>query len=590
MKYSDFFISELVRAGYTTCFSVGGGNIMHLAESASTRLKLIPVVHEVVAVMAAEAFNATSSNGEKAFALVTAGPGLTNCITGMAGAYLEAREVLVVGGQVKTEDLSDGSIRQMGIQEIDGVRLVSSVCVKSERMTAAWSSWEIQEFLHLGTYERPGPIFLEVPIDIQGSTATKFEASAKNTALLDRLVNKPIEEFSQFESMLRNSDRPVLLIGGGISFAVARSLQAKLANSGIPVMTTWNGADRVDNFSVNYMGRPNTWGQRYSNILIQQSDLVIAVGTRLGLQQTGFNWMHFAPAAKIVQVEIDKAELNKARPKKELKILWDGNLALEEILETVFENRNESWVAWLEFCQSVKALLPTSEQVNNRFDGYWNPYDFFSLISTKLRDGDRLIPSSSGSSFTVSYQASKIAMGVRMLSSKSLASMGHGLGMALGAALTSSGTTVLVEGDGGFAQNLQDLGTLSRTGRPVKIFIWDNDGYGSIRTTQKTYFDGHYVGCDTDTGLILPNWEYIGKAFDIPITTLEVDQDVSEILHRKGTEIFIVKIHPDQTFFPKISSRVLADGSMESNPLHLMSPPLEEATFEKVWLDYSVGN
>lgn len=562
---------------------------MHLAESASTRLTLIPVVHEVVAVMAAEAFNATSSNGEKAFALVTAGPGLTNCITGIAGAYLEAREVLVVGGQVKTEDLSDGTIRQLGIQEIDGVKLVSSVCTQSERMDSPWSSSEIEKFLHLEPLTRPGPLFIEVPIDIQGSSVTKFEASSKDMSLQDTVVTKPAKEFSEVETLLRHSDRPVLLIGGGVSFDVARSLQTKLANSGIPVMTTWNGADRVDNFAENYMGRPNTWGQRYSNILIQQSDLVIAIGTRLGLQQTGFNWKQFAPTAKIVQIEIDEGELNKARPKKELAILWDANLALDEILEAASKIRKQTWESWLEFCQKVKNLLPISEDVNNKFDGFWNPYDFFLLISSKLKDGDRLIPSSSGSSFTVGYQASTIKMGVRMLSSKSLASMGHGLGMALGVALTSTGTTVLVEGDGGFAQNLQDLGTLSRIGKPIKIFIWDNDGYGSIRTTQKTYFDGHYVGCDTETGLNLPRWEDIANAFDVPITTLEVDQDVSEILQRKGTEIFLVKIHPDQTFFPKISSRVLPDGSMESNPLHLMSPHLDQDTFEKVWIDYSAG-
>jgi acetolactate synthase-1/2/3 large subunit len=536
--------------------------------------------------MAAEAFNATSSNGEKAFALVTAGPGLTNCITGIAGAYLEAREVLVVGGQVKTEDLSDGTIRQLGIQEIDGVKLVSSVCIKSERMTSAWNSLKIEEFLHLEPYTRPGPLFLEIPIDIQGSTVTTVEASSKESVLQNVVVRKPNKEIIEVENLLNDSDRPVLLIGGGVSFDVGRSLQSKLANSGIPVMTTWNGADRVDNFADNYMGRPNTWGQRYSNILIQQSDLVIAIGTRLGLQQTGFNWKQFAPAAKIVQIEIDEGELKKSRPKKELAILWDANLALDEILEAASKIRKQNWDSWLEFCRKVKNLLPISEDTNNRFDGFWNPYDFFSLISSKLRDGDRLIPSSSGSSFTVGYQASRITMGVRMLSSKSLASMGHGLGMALGVAITSSGTTVLVEGDGGFAQNLQDLGTLSKTGKPVKIFIWDNDGYGSIRTTQKTYFDGHYVGCDTETGLNLPSWEDIAKAFDVPISNLEVGQDFSEILQRKGTEIFIVKIHPEQTFFPKISSRVLPDGSMESNPLHLMSPALEQGTFEKVWVDH----
>lgn len=590
MKYSDFLISELVKAGYTTCFSVGGGNIMHLSESASSRLNVVPVVHEVTGVMAAEAFTATAPKGEKAFALVTAGPGLTNAITGIAAAFLEARSVLVVGGQVKTEDLSDSSIRQLGIQEINGVKLVSSICVKSERMISPWNSSRIQDFLSIDTNSRPGPLFLEVPIDVQASTARSNQEDSSSSRLITESAVKPISELAELENLLSTSQRPILLIGGGVSFETARSLESKIANCGVPVMTTWNGADRVNNYSENYMGRPNTWGQRYSNILIQQSDLVIAIGTRLGLQQTGFNWRQFAPHAKVVQVEIDQGELSKVRPLKALSIRWDGNLALPEILKILIVHARRSWVEWVNFCQKVKGLLPLSETANANFEGYWNPYDFFSQISSHLEDGDSLIPSSSGSSFTVAYQASKIAMGVRMLSSKSLASMGHGLGTALGVALASEGTTVLVEGDGGFAQNLQDLGTLANLGKTVKIFIWDNGGYASIRATQRSYFNGHYVGCDSETGLVLPKWEHIAKAFDIPISTLDTPQDLSKIFQRIGTEIFIVKIHPDQTYFPKITSRVLSDGSMESNPLHLMSPDLDAVVFEKVWQNRLVSD
>ena len=583
MKYSDFVIGELAKFGYTTCFSVGGGNIMHLAESASTRISLIPVVHEVSAVMAAEAFNATSPAGEKAFALVTAGPGLTNAITGIAAAFLEAREVLVIGGQVKTEDLSDGTIRQLGIQEINGVKLVDSICVKSERMLRPWSASELSEFLHLDTYSRPGPIFLEVPIDVQGRNFEILDLDANHfpTYAIER--EKPVSKVKELEKLLSESERPVLLIGGGVSFEVANSLRDELANCGVPIMTTWNGADRVDNFGNNYMGRPNTWGQRYSNVLIQQSDLLISVGTRLGLQQTGFNWREFASEAKVVQIEIDEGELNKERPHKELSILWDANLALHEVLTILSPFGDSKWLSWMSFCREVKDMLPLSEKSNSNFEGFWNPYDFFALISANLKNGDRLIPSSSGSSFTVGYQASKTRLGVRMLSSKSLASMGNGLGTAIGAALTTDGTTVLVEGDGGFAQNLQDLGTLRNLGKSVKVFLWDNGGYGSIRTTQKSYFNGHYVGCDANTGLVLPNWEHIAAAFNLPISHLNKEDDIAEILERSGVEIFIVKIHPDQTFFPKITSRVLSDGSMESNPLHLMSPELDSETFDKVW-------
>jgi acetolactate synthase-1/2/3 large subunit len=557
---------------------------MHLAESASTRISLVPVVHEVSAVMAAEAFNATSPVREKAFALVTAGPGLTNAITGIAAAFLEAREVLVIGGQVKTEDLSDGTIRQLGIQEINGVELVDSICAKSERMLKPWGPSELRQFLHLDTYSRPGPLFLEVPIDVQGRNIEILDFDANELPSCDIEREKPVSKMNELEVLLSKSERPVLLIGGGVSFEVASSMKDALAGCGVAIMTTWNGADRVDNFGDNYMGRPNTWGQRYSNVLIQQSDLLIAVGTRLGLQQTGFNWREFASKAKIVQIEIDEGELTKERPRKDLSIIWDANVALHEVLTLISLADDSKWVPWLRFCREVRDMLPLSEKSNSNFEGCWNPYDFFGLISANLKSGDRLIPSSSGSSFTVGYQASKIGLGVRMLSSKSLASMGNGLGTAIGAALTSDGTTVLVEGDGGFAQNLQDLGTLRNLGKSVKIFLWDNGGYGSIRTTQKSYFNGHYVGCDANTGLVLPNWEHIAASFDIPISQLEKDDDMKEVLERGGVEIFLVKIHPDQTFFPKITSRVLSDGSMESNPLHLMSPELDSETFEKVWV------
>lgn len=560
---------------------------MHLAESASLKLKIIPVVHEVIAVMAAEAFNATSQTGEKSFALVTAGPGISNSVTGIAGAFLEAREVLVIGGQVKVADLSDGSVRQMGIQEIDGISLTSSICIKSSRMKSPWGSNELRDFVTLDPKARPGPIFLEIPIDVQGA-----EFSMDHDPLApERVVSGSNEaqpgKFLEASGMMKNSMRPILLIGGGVSYEDSRKIAGELSAANIPIMTTWNGADRVDNFLPHYMGRPNTWGQRYSNMLIQQSDLVIAIGTRLGLQQTGFNWEAFAPTAKIIQVDIDEGELAKSRPNKALTIQCDGGQALVEFLARGRLINSTDWSDWSKFCQEVKAELPLSEDCNLNFPGFWNPYEFFTRVSRELSDGDRLIPSSSGSSFTVGYQAAMLRPGVRMLSSKSLASMGNGLGTALGAALTSSGTTVLVEGDGGFAQNMQDLGTLARVGHNVKIFIWDNGGYGSIRTTQKSYFDGHYVGCDAETGLHLPNWEQIARAFSIPFCNLEPDEDLGEIISRGGVEMFRIRIHPDQTFYPKITSRVLSDGGMESNPLHLMYPPLRDQTFAKVWKNWN---
>jgi acetolactate synthase-1/2/3 large subunit len=574
LKYSDYLASTLVSLGYTKCFSVGGGNIMHLVESLSKSMAVIPVLHEHTACIAAEHFNELTTN-EKALVLVTTGPGLTNCVTSIASCYLESRELLVIGGQVKSSDLSRDGQRQIGIQELQGTEIVAPISKKSIRITHPLNDNEFNEIASQSWTGRKGPVFIEIPLDVQAAEVAFSESKFHPRENHRKLATA--SDVGAVGELISNSSRPVILLGGGLNYSTAVELASSLEKLDVPIMTSWNGADRFDHHSSSFFGRPNTWGQRYSNVIVQQADLLVSIGARLGLQQTGFNWQEFAPLAKIVQVDIDPLELSKGRPNIYLPINADAGDFLERLIAYLYElkfNNRQEINSWNEFCLQVKALLPTSEETNSEHDGFWNPYDFYIELSDSLSETDVLLPCSSGSSFTSAYQAIQIRLGTRVVSSKSLASMGYGLGAAVGAAYVEGKRPVLVEGDGGFAQNLQDIGTLFKAQPLSKIFIWSNGGYASIRKTQQTYFGGHYVGCDLETGLVLPDWVKLFDSFGVRCQILRPGESIGDAL-LSDTQAFVVPIHPDQTYFPKIASRVVLDGRMQSEPIHSMHPPLD---------------
>ena len=585
MKYSDHFVGVLKDLGYTHCFYVAGGNIMHLLESASHVFTCVPVVHEVTAGIAAEFFNESDAqNGSKAFALVTAGPGLTNIITAMAGAYLESRDLLVVGGQVKSSDLSPEGIRQTGIQEINGMQLTKSITVAQLQIRNPVPDQEIVDVVNRGLSPKKGPVFIEFCLDAQGSPidTAAFPKAEFGKAIVDSggLVSEEILQ------ALRKAKRPALLIGGGVSRQKARSLESELENLPIPVMTTWNATDRMDSRAPSYFGRPNTWGQRYANLVMQQSDLLIALGTRLGLQQTGFNWQEFVPNGEVVHVEIDGAELEKPHPNAKYKVRGDANEFIEKLLPEIHRHSSPDWREWIEFANDVKNALPLSETVNHTRAGYINSYDFYLQLSAIVQSGDAVVPSSSGASETVAMQALLQPSNATVITTKGLASMGYGLGGAIGLAFSGPNRVIHIEGDGGFAQNLQDLGTVRANDLNIKTFILANNGYASIRMTQKSYFEGHYVGCDPSTGLGLPDWKKLFDAFSIPVTQLNPDnpfsEDILTSLEIRGPQAYLVPIDPEQTYFPKITSSVTADGTMVSNPLHRMTPDLPVELERKV--------
>jgi len=374
-----------------------------------------------------------------------------------------------------------------------------------------------------------------------------------------------------------------LLLGGGLSHRQARALEQQLAVLELPIMTTWNGADRYSCDHSNYAGRPNTWGQRSSNIILQQTDLLLAVGSRLGLQQTGFNWQQFVPLGEVIQVDIDPAELAKPNPNLAAAINADADQFLAALLAQPLGKHHE----WLTFSQEVRSLLPLSEPCNTTPQGFLNPYGMVEDLSRLCGAGDHIVPCSSGGAFTVMMQAFQVRSGQTMLTNKGLASMGYGLSGAIGVAIADpSRRTVLVEGDGGFTQNLQELATVAVNQLNLKIFLFCNEGYASIRMTQKNYFEGAYVGCDVSSGLGFPDWAILAEAYRIPCLHLEEiwhsDPEFLKLWNNTSPAIFLVPLHPEQTYFPKITSRISASGGMESNPLHVMSPDLSPETKQVV--------
>ena len=589
MKYAELLVEWLHKDGYTHCFFVAGGNNMHLLDGVRKRMKCVPFVHEVAAGIAAEYFNESSNEG-RAFALVTAGPGLTNITTAVAGAFLESRELLVIGGQVKSTDLSSGGIRQRGIQEVDGIALVKPVCVSTLQITTPVSQDHFLSVVRKGRSLRKGPVFVEICLDAQAAPVER--AVLETTEQPTKFFSPPMaskEDFIKVSELIAAAERPIILLGGGLSRKAVDNHREHLLALGIPIMTSWNAMDRIGSEDSLYFGRPNTWGQRYSNILLQSSDLLIAIGARLGLQQTGFNWEEFASSAKVVQIDIDSSELAKGHPRIDLPIHADANEFLNEFIRT----KSKNFTKWVIFCDKVKASLPLSECSNSNHEGFWNPYDFSLDLSNLCSDDDILIPCSSGGSMTVTMQSFNQKQGQIITCDKNLASMGYGLSGSIGSSLAHLGRRViLIEGDGGFSQNIQELATVNVQNLPIKMFILANEGYASIRMTQRNYFHGDYLGCDTSTGLGFPNWEELFSAYEIPVLTINKNNLTSEkfknMFSAPGPAAFIVNVHPERAYYPKISSTILRDGGMRSNPLHLLSPELSEEKTSKL-LKYTRG-
>jgi acetolactate synthase-1/2/3 large subunit len=587
-KYSDTFMDWLVESDYTHCFYVAGGNVMHLLESASTRFKCIPFVHEVGACIATDYFNELSENG-KSFVLVTAGPGTTNTITGVAGAWTESRELLVVGGQAKSSEISKGRYRQIGFQEIDGVSLMKSITKASVSIDTQINKSDLFELIELSRSGRKGPVFLEMCLDVSTQETFVDSNTSMNTHSESNISINAVDLESVL-SLLQQSKRPIILIGGGVH---RKTDLARLINYQIPIATTFNGADRVNTDYELYCGRPNWYGSRWSNLILQQSDLIIALGTRLGLQQTGYNWKAFAPLAKTIQVEIDETELERGFPKIDIAINADANQFVSDLQAILPRGVKELFPEWKEYIQSIKIGLMGPEKINKSEAPYLEAMKFVDDLINFSSGNEIIIPCSSGAA---AYEGAMRVINLKgtqkMVTSHAMASMGYGMSGAIGAALANPDKKIIsFEGDGGFAQNQQELGVAVINKLNLKFFLLDNQGYQSIKGNQKNSFNGHYVGCDYVTGLALPNWVDFARSYGA--TVMEIDQEnafnqeFTDLYNSSGFVIFVVKIDPNQSYWPRIMSSRDEFGNVISNPLHLMDPPLDHELSKK-YLKYLI--
>lgn len=591
MKYSDALAECLKEAGYTTVFFVSGGNIMHLIESFSSRFKMIPVLHEVSAVLATDYFNETSpSDKEKALALVTLGPGVTNTVSGIASAFVDSREVLLIGGQVKSTDMKTDRDRQNGLQEIHGEPLMRSITKKSVVMKDMLHLSEFHEIISHSWLGRKGPVYVEICLDVQGRTYTHpIEATRRPVKTEHSPENTEEDENAILEIVQRlaSARRPIILVGGGFARELSPLLQKFSLEFGIPVATSWNGADRFSADSIYYAGRPNMFGQRWANIFIQQADFILVLGSSLGIQQTGFNVAEFAKNAVIAQIDIDPQSLLNPELVNLKGFQGDVNSWFPKMYSS---GSNVDWhlhvnsrKEWLAFLAELRTEFPVVEEATKLHDKT-NPFQVIYDLSLVASRDTSIVSCSSGGTYTSFMQTFQNKSGQVVISSKGMGSMGVGLAGAIGVTCARNNEVWLFEGDGGFAQNLQELGTVAANNLNLKIFVFSNHGYSSIRSTQKRYFNGNYVGCDLETGLGLPNLRKIAEAFNI--SYLEIPQgqfNLSEVLNEiSPTRALLIEIFldVDQTYLPKIDSRVLPNGGMESNPLHIMSPEISDAQSE----------
>ena len=578
-KYSDQIMLWLSELDYSQCFFLGGGNCMHLVDSASKFFNTTPVIHEISAGIAAEYFTDLSDNAQRAFSVVTAGPGVTNIVSAVSAAWLESRPLLIIAGQAKTSNLSINGARQIGHQEIDAISIMKSMTKAAIQISSPLSKIEFQSIVLKQFEGRPGPVFIEFCLDITSMPALKSDSSNKSYEKKPIKHTKVESEVETVVELISKSKKPLFLFGGGLSRKSADKHAKKLEQLGIPIAVTWNGADRISGDYKYYCGRPNTYGMRFSNVIIQECDLLITFGTRLGIQQIGFAWEEFATKATVIQVEIDESELTKGFPKVDYAINLDANIFLDVLSKKLNSDLISDLGNWHEYISKVKNMLPTVEKNYLPNDKFVEPYELIYELNTLSKPNDVWVSCSSGGTFTAFMQVVQTKKGQKIISSKGLASMGFGLAGAIGASLSNPNSRIiLTEGDGGFAQNLQELGTVAINKLNIKIFLMSNDGYASIRTSQKSYFGGNYLGCDSKTGLMLPEWESIAKSYGLNHLNVNSENvwngQLLDLFNSPLPVLFIINIDPEQPYLPKVTSRIIEDGSMVSNPINKMFPPL----------------
>jgi acetolactate synthase-1/2/3 large subunit len=590
MRLADYVIKTLADNGVRHVFMLTGGGAMHLNDAIGReqRIKYICNQHEQACAMAAEGY--ARKKGTIAVVCVTSGPGGTNTLTGILGQWLDSIPVLYLSGQVRYETTVASTglpLRQLGDQEANIIDIVRPITKYAVMVTnPQLIRYHLDKAIHLAISGRPGPVWLDIPLNVQSAVieesnlklydpAGDSETSAPN--LIEEQVNNVLQK-------LANSERPVILAGAGIRLAGASDTFYKLAEKlGIPVQVAWDAIDLFPSDHPLYAGRPSTVGQRGANFIFQNADLLLSLGCRLNIRQIGYNFPAVARAAYKISVDIDPNELKKPTLKIDLPICADVGEFIRLINGKLVNSKLPPKTDWLVWCRKRIQRYPVVLPEYHRSRKLVNPYVFCEVLAGRLTEHDVVI-SSNGASCVIPIQAMQIKRGQRHIVNSGCAAMGYGLPAAIGACFANEGRRVVcLEGDGSIQLNIQELETVHYHRLPLKIFLFNNDGYLSIRTTQHSFFDGHLVGESAKSGVGFPDFVRVAKAYGIHACRIQNHRElrgkIDEVLQADGPVFCDVRMTPDQLFVPRTASKRLPDGQMISSPLEDMFPFLDEEEF-----------
>lgn len=571
-------MQRLVRAGVRHVFVLPGGGAMHLNDALACEpaLEAVPCHHEQACGIAAEACGRTSPAGF-GVALVTTGPGSTNVLTPVAGAWAESLPLLVISGQVKRPDAARArEFRQSGVQGVDIVAMARPVTkyaatvMAPEEVPAA-----LEEALALMAEGRPGPVWLDLPLDVQAAPWPEVAAVAK---VSPQAPPDPEVDWDDLLARLARAERPLFLVGHGVRIAGAADAMRELAEvSGIPCVFTWNAADILPYEHPLYVGRPGVVAARAPNFAVQRCDMLIAIGARLDNVVTAYNPAGFAPGAYKVVVDVDPAELGKHPFDEATLVLGDAGAFIARLRARLSgEGPREAWRAR---CEAWKRDFPALDGRPMPEQGPLAHYELVDALSELVPPSELIVTGSSGLAIEVFYTVFRNKPGQRVFLTSGLGSMGYGLPAAIGACIGAGRrSTLAVESDGSLMLNLQELATLKQLGLPLTLLVLDNGGYASIRNTQANYFAGRFLAVDAASGLGMPDWVNVAEAFGLPAVRIrrspEWRERLAAALAVPGPSVCVVELVPSEVLAPKVAAIPQPDGAMVSMPLEDMSPLL----------------
>jgi acetolactate synthase I/II/III large subunit len=587
IKLSDYVVDYLARHGVNEIFLVSGGGIMHLVDSVgrNPRMRYVCNYHEQACAIAAEACARVKNH--IAACLVTTGPGATNALSGIAGAWFDSIPVLVLSGQVRTPLIADyKKIRQLGPQEVDILPMARpvtkySASVRDPRTIRA----ELERAFAAATSDRPGPVWLELPLDIQAATIDESRLPLEGNRSAPRSSDRLPEQTASAVEMLREAKRPVLILGHGVRLAgCPEELSRLLDATRIPILLTIGGMDLVAEDHPSHMGAFGPVGRRAANFALQNSDLLLAIGASFSIASIGFDTAGFAPRAKRIVVNIDEGELTKENVRADLGIRASAGEFLSALLEELGRRSIPVSRKWLEACADWKRKYPAVAPEAHTSAGFVNSYAFAETLSECLGEGAVVVTGNSLDACSI-YQAFRVKSGQRVLLPTNYGAMGWDLPAAVGACVAHDGQVVLVTGDGSLQFNVQELQTARQNDLPLKIFVFNNDGYESIRTTQETHFEGRHVGSSRASGVGNPDFEMLAAAYRLAYRRISspasMKAQISEFLALDGPALCELILSPTQGRSPRVTSFRREDGTLESRPLEDMFPFLSRDELQR---------